>query len=217
MKKKIDWINHGVSFVVVLTGILLAFQLSQFAENRKRGKTIENHRNGLLRETKANKANLKRTLEITELSLKKVDTLNVLLEQGTDLQNIDRLSQDLLTVSGAYFIKNAYNVLVESGDIRFMRNFDGKAETIILYEYYKIVALGDDVGMEYSYQPYFKYIMNSFDLFNRQIQNREVYLSKGFTNLVGSYEYFLQQRITSYKICQEKIDDYLEFAENEKQ
>ena len=132
------------------------------------------------------------------------------------LKSINRLSVDLLNVTGVNFVKNAYNVLVESGDIRFMKDFEGKSETINLYDTYKTVELNEHVGHQFAYTPYYKYIMDNFDMFSNKIQDKEVYLSKQFMNLVGSQKFFLMQRIASYKNCQKKIDDYLKIAENTK-
>jgi len=214
MKKKIDWLNHSVSFVVVLSGILLAFQLTQCTDNRKQRRTIENHKKGLLAETYTNEGNLKVTLVQTEASLVKADSLLELLYIGKNFKAINRLSIELLTTGGAYFIKNSYNALVQSGDIRFIKNFEEKTETIILYETYIIVELNDKTGFEYAYNPFFRYVMNNFDLANNTIQKKDVYLSNKFMNLVRGQQYFLKQKIASYKDCQEKIDNYLEFAEN---
>ncbi len=212
MKKKIDWLNHSVSFAVVLTGILLAFQLTQCSEDRKQQRTIENHKRNILAETEVNKGNLIWTLNSAEKNLAIVDSLIWLIREGEDLKTINKLSIELLTTGSAHFKKNAYNALVESGDIRFMKDFDGKSETINLYEYYKSTEFSDYIGYQYSYNPYSVYLLDNFDMLNNKVQKEDVYLSKKFGNLIGSYKYFLQQRVDMYKTGKENIDNYLELT-----
>jgi len=42
MKQRIDWLNHGLEFVVVIVGILIAFQLNQCAIDKNQKKIKEN-------------------------------------------------------------------------------------------------------------------------------------------------------------------------------
>ena len=42
-KKKIDWLNHGLEFIVVVIGILLDFQLNTWSEQRKQRLIIDEH------------------------------------------------------------------------------------------------------------------------------------------------------------------------------
>ena len=54
-KNKIDWLNHGLEFLVVIVGILLAFQLNKCSETRSTEKLLQNHINYIEIECDENK------------------------------------------------------------------------------------------------------------------------------------------------------------------
>ena len=68
---KIDWLNHALEFIVVVIGILMAFQLENYAEERKQAKTLEAHRYYVAEETKLNKSSVNYALQGAQASLKK--------------------------------------------------------------------------------------------------------------------------------------------------
>ena len=42
-KFRIDWLNHSLEFIVVLIGILIAFQLNQCSTDKQNKKTSDTH------------------------------------------------------------------------------------------------------------------------------------------------------------------------------
>jgi len=69
-KRKIDWLNHGLEFTVVIIGILLAFQLNTCSERRKDNKIVKTHLDQLIEETSLNKYYMKNGIKYSEIELR---------------------------------------------------------------------------------------------------------------------------------------------------
>jgi hypothetical protein len=205
----IDWLNHGVEFLVVIIGILIAFQLNQYASERQQIKTVNTHLEQLKEETKFNKWSLESALTQGEINMAKFDTIFLLLNEGKDFERINLLTIDLLNLGGVYFRKNAYQNLVESGDIRFIHKFEIKENIINLYEYYKWVESFDEISRELYMQDFYPYLKNNFDLISARVQDENVYQTRLFKNILGAYRRTSENRIQKYRDCIKEIDDYL--------
>lgn len=208
-KKHIDWLNHSLEFIVVIIGILIAFQLNKCSAENQQEKTIAIHLEQIKKETEINKRFLESALKLGESNLAKIDTIFVLLNQKEDYIEINQLSIELLNLSGAYFRKNAYQNLVESGDIRFIKNFDTKQNIINLYEYYKWVESFDEISRNLYIQDYYPYLKNNFDLVAGNAQDKEAYQSQLFQNILASYSQTSKNKIQKYRDCLNEISRYL--------
>ncbi len=63
MKNKIDWLNHGVAFLAALLGILIAFQLEAFQNNRQENEKLRITLNSIKEEIKNNQYIYKSNIE----------------------------------------------------------------------------------------------------------------------------------------------------------
>lgn len=207
--KNVNWLHHLVEFVVVIVGILIAFQLSTCSETRKQGRLIKEHLQNIKAETKFNQHTLESALALAESNKVKLDSVFKMLPRDAALDTVNNLSLALLNVGGLYLKRNAYKSLTESGDIRFINDFDLKNEIVNLYEYYDWVKGIDQLHVDMYDRSYVPYILNNLDLVEGQLQEAEVYRSKNYKNILSSYRYFLSLRITKYKDCQQEIDDFL--------
>jgi hypothetical protein len=212
--KKINWPNLIAEFLVVLLGILIAFQLNTCAVNKKQEQTVENHLTYLKKETTFNKSNIEKGIDFLKANLQKVDSLITLIQTNGDVTLMNTLSFDLLNYGSAYLQKNAYNSLITSGDIRFINNFNLKTKTINLYEFYTWVELDDKIGVDAYTKNYFPYVHNNFDLLTATPQSKDLYTTKEFKNILGTYRYSLKKRITKYEDCLTQINNYLQLLEN---
>jgi len=71
-----------------------------------------------------------------------LDTLLQLIHtEDSDTRRINGLVFRMMNVGGLYVKKNAYASFTESGDIRFLDDFEKKSELIELYEYYKLAEV----------------------------------------------------------------------------
>lgn len=213
--KNINWLNHLVEFVVVILGILIAFQMSTCAETKTQKKLIKEHLENIKSETKFNQRNIKAALELAESNQTKLDSLFFILPEDSALATVNNFSLALLNIGGVYIKRNAYRSLTESGDIRYIHDFKLKNEIVNLYEYYEWVKGIDEVHVNVYDRSYFPYILKNLDLVEGKVQSAEVYRSKDYKNILSSYRFFLVNRIKKYKDCQQEIDDFLDHLERE--
>jgi len=212
-RKKIDWLNHSLEFFVVIIGILIAFQLNKCSSDNAQRKTIDIHISQIVEETEFNKKAIERAISFTESNLLKLDTVAQLIQIDEDYHTVNRLSLELLNLGGSYIRKNAYQTLVESGDIRLMKDFNEKNRIINLYEYYKWVESFNDISSNLFTSDYYPYLKDNLDLVNGTLQPKEVYQSKLFRNLIGAYSRTSQNRLGKYKECLKEINDFLQDVE----
>lgn len=209
IKNQIAWLNYGMDLLVVVIGILIAFQLNRWAAERQQATLVDNHLQQIREEAKFNRATLQSTLELNETNLAKLDTIFTLLRTSKDYDKINEMSMDLLNLGVAYFRKNAYENLTESGDFRFIREFDLRQQVVRLYETYKLTESYDEISRNLYMQDYFPYLQNHFDLSTGDTQAESVYQSQLFKNILVSYKRTSENRIQRYRNCLDIIDDYL--------
>ena len=208
--KKIDWLNHLFEFVVVVIGILLAFQLNTCSESKNEANLVDEHIKNIIEETQLNKKNLEYSIKYSDTILKSIDTLIVELKENKNISKINNLSFRILSINPLYIKKNAYNTLKESGDIRFIKNFDVKNEIILLYEYYSWAEGVDKVAISTYQDYYFPYVVKNLDLLEGNLQLQEIYLNKEFKNIISGYRYTLNMRLQQNKETLSKINSFLE-------
>ena len=208
-KREIDWLNHGLEFVVVIIGILLAFQLNECATDSAERKTVNNHLEEIQSETEYNANALRVSINQAESTISKLDSILVLIHEDSDYDLINKLSIDVLNLGGTYFRKNAFQNLIESGDIRFIEDFKTKQRIINLYEYYKWVESFDEISRTLYMEDYYPYIRNHFDLLSGTPQDESVYQNKLFKNIVGAYRRTSANRLQKYRDCQDEIQEFL--------
>ncbi len=207
--KKIDWLNHGLEFIVVIIGILIAFQLNKCGTENEQAKTINMHLQQIKDETKFNKYFLEKGIKHTQSNIAKLDSIFMFIAQKKETRKINLLSMQLLSMSGVYIRKNAYLNFIESGDIRFMKDFKRKQKIINLYEYYKWVESFNEVSRNLYSTDYYPYLKDNFDLLGGTTQSDDIYFSTLFKNILSSYSYTSKNRLERYEGCMKEIEKYL--------
>lgn len=207
--RKTDWLNHFLEFIVVIAGILIAFQLNTCSEQKKEQKLVDRHVENIIEETEFNKNNFEFASEKVRQSLNTLDTLLSFIEDKRDLDSINALSIEMLNLPITYIKRNSYNSFIESGDIRLVSNFELKEDIIRLYEYYTWAEGLDKITAE-SYNDHFlQYLMDHLDLVSTKTQDRSVYESKKFKNTLAVYNYQLRSRLMKYEELRGMIDEFL--------
>ncbi len=207
---KIDWLNHGLEFVVVVFGILLAFQLDKCTKEKKDERMIAAHMEQIYDETKLNMANLEYMISHTDSNIVKLDTVISYVLGKKSTQKVNLLSLNLLNIGGLYLRKNAYTGLVESGDIRLLKTVKQKQEIIDLYEYYKWVESFDKISIESYVRDFYPYLSDNFDLLTGKIQEEEIYFSKKYANVLAAYKHSSMNKLKKYRDCLRKTEEFLE-------
>ncbi|MFY0592806.1 hypothetical protein [Roseivirga sp.] len=210
-KKKINWLSLFLEFFVVLVGILIAFQLTEYAESKRREQNLETHFNDIFKETEYNQRNFSYAKSIADWNLKKIDsTLTLILEKG-DLNEINRLSHDILNYGGLYIRQNAYTSLVESGDMKYFKRFEERKAVVDLYEYYVWVQLIESLSSNSFSEDIIPYFKANFDLVNQTVQPRSSYDNKQYLNALATYRMSIAQKITKYADCEKIIAGFIKF------
>jgi hypothetical protein len=212
---RIDWLNHSLEFSVVLIGILIAFQLNKCSDNKTQEDLIKNHIKELKLESNENISRLEYGINHSKQQLVKADSLlNYIINQG-EVNIIKNLSAELLDLRSVSIKKDAYKVLTESGDVRFINRFNDKRNIILLYEQYTDIKNVDENAQKIYDDYYYPYIKDNFDLVNWNSNNKFLseeiknYHSKEFGNLVSTYRYLLNVKIKTYEETIIKTKNYL--------
>jgi hypothetical protein len=209
--KKIDWLNHFLEFIVVVIGILLAFQLNTCRGEKQENKLVEGHVENLIEETLFNKSQIKTSLEASENLLEKLDTLIKMTgDQDFNTFTAHVISMELMSLDYMYLKRNAYNSLVETGDIRFMEDAQLQKEIVSLYEYYNWLEAADTSTRTLYLENYLPYATENFDLINYQPQAAEVYSNKLYRNYLSVYQYSVRLRLQKQEDLLKIVDDFLE-------
>lgn len=213
MSKKINWRNHFVEFIVVVLGILMAFQLNQCSEDRKQEKLIDAHLEYLKEEGKYNLKNLEYSIKESEQSLQKLDSTIGLIYGKGDIEKINTLAFQILNPGYLYLRKNAYNSLINSGDIRFIKSFQLKKDIVNMYEYYAWTASFDSSTREAFFAGYFPYMKDNFDMVKGELQRPEVYYDKKLLNELSTFKYTLAAKLNKFKDCKKEVEGFLQKLE----
>ncbi|MEP2937573.1 MAG: DUF6090 family protein [Gilvibacter sp.] len=207
--KKIDWLNHGLEFVMVVVGILIAFQLNTCSEEKKNDVIVNQHISNVLSESAFNLKMIDDIIVQTEDSQKNLSKLLQLIAQEKSWDTINNLTLRQLNYSGVYLKDNAYNSLIQSGDIRLVNDFELKNDIINLYEYYKWTQSFDLINGEVFAGYFLPYVMNEFDMFQLQTQDASIYTDQRFKNALGSMSYQMNARLAKYKETKTIIETFL--------
>ncbi|MEL7144784.1 MAG: hypothetical protein AAFO69_00340 [Bacteroidota bacterium] len=211
--KKINWADHLVAFVVVIVGIYIAFKLNSYSEGVARQRILDDHMKYVRDETVYNKRSLEMSIESAESVAETVEEMLELIKNEGDAGKMDQLSYQILNYQYVYLRKNAYLTLTESGDIRYIKNYKLKTETIRLYEYYAWTKSIEEYTGELLSESYAPYLRQHMDMLNRQVQADEIYFDKVFVNTIVSYKYSLSFMIKKYKDCLLEMENYLKLLE----
>jgi|GEM_PF-711554 len=213
--RKIDWLNHFLEFIVVVIGILLAFQLNTCSEKKKEGKLVDEHIKHIVEETSLNKNLLESSIKNSERILSLLDTAIALTgKDPIPLEKVHSISLELMSLDYIYIKKNSYNSLVQTGDIRFIENSTLQNDVISLYEYYGWLEGLDDSSRITYLENYMPYATKNFDFINYVPQNEEVYTNKLYRNYLSVYKYSLKYRLEKQKEIMGYMNDFLDNYSN---
>ena len=209
MKVKIDWANQIVEFFVVIVGILIAFQLNKYSVINEQQALVKEHLTSIKAEVKFNQRNLNNSLKRANSILQKLDSLIYAIKNKQNLDSINALALQVNHWGGVYPKKNSYSSFTQSGDIRYLKDFKMRSSTVLLYEYFNWIKQTEKGVSDILKSGYFAYTSQQLDFMNRQIQNKEVYFSKVYTNGLINYRFSLVFVIDRYKECLTNIKRYL--------
>ena len=208
-KRKIDWLNHSLEFAVVLVGILIAFQLNRCSEDSTNESLVDEHISYIVDETEFNKRMLSNSISESQKLQKTLDSLLGAIDAQQDFSRINMLSLKMMNLNNNYLKKNAYQTFVESGDIRFVEDFNLKNNVISLYEFYKYAEGMDEMTRNSYVQFFYPYMVENMDLYRASLQDKKVYTNKEYKNILSVYQYTLKARLGVHKQTLAKMEEFL--------
>ncbi|MAP55836.1 DUF6090 family protein [Altibacter sp.] len=208
--RKIDWLNHLLEFIVVIVGILIAFQLNTCSEEKKEQRLIDRHVENVLQEARFNRQNIEQTIKASERLSENIDSLIAMIGSKGDVRSINGLGLRVLSYNNSYYKKTAYNTMVTSGDIRFFENLELRDAIISLYEYYSWAEGIDKASLDNYSNYYYPYVAEHFDLIGGTPQDLSVYENKSYLNILATYNYMMKNRIRKQKEILEKTNVFIE-------
>jgi len=216
MKRKIDWLNHALEFIVVLIGILIAFQLNKCADDRTTNKLIRNHLSYIEVECQENEKKLSESIAQIKQQISFCESLLSEISAAKNPVKIRDFSMKLLDLRNADLSSNAFEVLTQSGDIRFLKDYNMKRSIISMYDSFDSVEKINESIQKLYDNHFYPYLKSNFDLVNwNQIDMKskaeeERYYSKEFANTISTYQYLLYAKQNIYVKEKELIGKYLE-------
>lgn len=215
MRNKIDWLNRSLEFTVVLAGILIAFQLNRCSENTTQNELIGNHLEYIELECQENEKKLDLFGKQIEDQIKHCDSLLLEITKGKSPLRIRNLSTRLLDMRNAELSSNAYEVLTQSGDIRFLKDYEVKRQIISMYDSFKKVDNINQSNQNLYDSHFYPYLKSNFDLVSwnsfetKSKQDEKSYYSQEFANTISTYRYLLIAKLRIYSKEKETIKEYL--------
>jgi len=215
MRKKINWLNHSLEFFVVLIGILIAFQLNKCSDNLTKRKLIASHLSYITAECEDNEKKLTAGIEQIGNQISFCDSLLTEMSASKDLSTIRNYAMRLLNLQNVDLSTNAYEVLTQSGDIRFLNDYEQKRKIITLYDSFKNVEKVNVSNSNLYDNHYYPYLKSNFDMVNwtqpkiNSADEEAQYYSNEFTNTVSTYRYLLLASKRIYEKEKSLIGDYL--------
>lgn len=213
--RKINWLNHSLEFLVVLIGILIAFQLDKCSDNRAKRKLINNHLEYIKIECTENEKKLTDAIQQIEAQLNYCDSILDEIAVTKNAMKIRKYSTRLLDLRNVELFKNAYEVLIQSGDIRYLKDFELKRKVISLYNSIGKVQQINQSNQNLYDIHFYPYLKKNFDLVNWNYvdtkSERETanYSSMEFANTISTYKFLLSAKKRIYSEVQGNIKDYL--------
>ncbi len=208
-KTKINWLSLFLEFIVVIVGILIAFQLNTCSQERKEERLIDRHLANIMEETRFNQRNIRANVEATETLKLKIDSLIVAIQTQEDPSTVNTLSLEVLQFNSSYYKKVAYNTLIESGDVRHFKDYSKRDEIIQLYEYYAWAEGLDEATLKNYTDYFYPYVVENLDLVEGQPQDIKIYDNKRYLNILATYSYMMNFRLSKYRELLEKANDFL--------
>ncbi len=216
MKLKIDWLNHSLEFIVVLIGILIAFQLNKCSENRTQSDLIDNHLEYISEECRTNENMLNVSISQISEQIKYCDSLLTEITSNKNPTAIRLFSTKLLDLRNEEMNSNAFEVLTQSGDIRFIKDYQKKRKIISMYDSFSRINQINQSNQKLYDNHFYPYIKENFDLVNwtriATVSEKEaqVYSAKEYANTISTYRFLLVAKQNTYEDIRRIIKSYLE-------
>lgn len=197
MKKRKDWVNHVLNFIVVILGVYLAFYLSEKSAINKEIKESQLLMTSLITDLSEDI----KTYETYQIpvNIQQQESLGKLLEllaKENDL-NIENELMAVFQVENYTPTMSTYSSMKSSGKLKLIDDLDLRKD---LNEYYEGVVIESvnkgEWQVEYFQNELLKWLTQNVDLMEMKLLKEDDLI--GLRNKLIVYESLIEQKINSY-------------------
>ena len=138
-----------------------------------------------------------------------LDTLLGLIREEAHPETINPVVMRALNLSIPFTKKTAFNTFIQSGDIRYLRDFETKSELVTLYEFYDIGDTYSEVLVDNYDTGFFSHIRAKLDIAGGTPQPMEAYTDRGFVNSVATLRHILTNSISILNRDRERMQAFV--------
>jgi hypothetical protein len=210
--KKINWLDHIASLLVVILGISIAFYLESYKEQKANDGLEKKYLQSLIKDLETDITALDTLQSINKL----ISNALVKLSDATTNPEAPRDSIAGFMLGIQYnppfsAQKTTYESLKSSGQLELISNFELRNEIVELYEQYYWGTSEYDISLLNHINDFLKPFYMSNVYYTGRFQVNEDFLdSNVFRNIIYSYRYLFQAKMNFYDQVNEQTQQTLE-------
>ena len=198
--KKQNWLKLGLELFVVFLGITAGFLLNNWEISNQEVKIEQKYLQGFSQDVKNNISELDSAIIRDSIWIVQANEFITIINDGG--LPIDSTHAAIAFISHLNTLEinvSTYDDIINSGNLNLIRSFHLKAQII---KYHNVIATSkfmDDYLKEFFNDFLLPFLVAETNIMTIEFNNPEMIKSVRYTNLLGIYYSFINQRITVYK------------------
>ncbi len=198
--KNQNWAKLALELFVVFLGVTSGFLLNNWQINKQEEKIEEKYLEGFSEDVKSNISELESAIKTDSIWIVQANKILKIIKTGG--LTIDSTNAAISLISNLNTIEinaSTYDDIINSGNLNLIRSFQLKSKII---KYQIAIAnskLLDDYLKEFFNNFLLPFLVSETNIITIEFNNPETIKSVRFTNLLGIYFSFINQRTIVYK------------------
>lgn len=210
--KKVNWLEHLASLLVVILGISIAFYLENYKEEKANSRLEEKYIQSLVQDLESDIAALDTLQIINELiSNALVKLSNASTDRSAPRDSITGFMLGIQYNPPFSPQKTTYESMKSSGQLELISDFELRNQIVELYEQYHWAAEEYDISLLNHVTDFVKpFYMNNVYYTGPFTINDDFLESNVFRNIIYSYKYLFQGKVRFYDQMRDQTELTLE-------
>jgi hypothetical protein len=205
MKRKINWLEQGVSLLVVFIGISAGFILQNHKEALQDRKLERKYIESFLNDAEVNIKNLEDYIENDSLWIEENKyAIKLIITDSLTYDSACALMQNMVVFSEFVEQVDTYEDILNSGNLNLIKHYSVKKQIIAYHKKLREFEFLEEYFQEYFSNHLMPFLMAKVDVFKQKIIPVEAYKSVEFTNVYAGFYSLVQQRLAG---CQELLKE----------